>query len=363
MQADELRGELDGRCRACGTREAVASGEAGTTFGNGDGTHDDSLARARGRSMVDTERGWAMTVDARRVAFCGLGQLGGPVCDVLLGSVHRVTVYDPRPDAVAPRVAAGAHPAASPADAARDADVSIIFVRDDAQALDAVTGPQGILAGAPRGSVVVLHSTVAPATVRTLDLACRGAHVGFVDAGVSRGGERSPGSLYAMCGGDAEVIDAVRPVLGVYCTDIVRFGDTGAGMRAKLVRNAIRYAVWAVQHEGFALAEAAGLDLRAMEHLYRATFGTVADDDVVLRRGTTVPLSPRDTTADPAQLAFLRDIVLLGWKDLDDALHLAHEIGHDVPMIRHTRTALGPAFGLALDDATEDAHTAHVDER
>ena len=103
---------------------------------------------------------------AQRVGFCGLGQLGGAVCDALLASEHEVTVFDPRAESVAPRVAAGARAAEDPAGAARDADVVIVFVRDDAQAVDAVTGPRGVLAGAPAGCVVVLHSTVGPATVR-----------------------------------------------------------------------------------------------------------------------------------------------------------------------------------------------------
>ena len=162
------------------------------------------------------------------------------------------------------------------------ADVIVVFVRDDHQALDVVSGPAGVLHTARPPAVVVLHSTVAPATVRMLDTACGAADVGFIDAGVSRGGGRNTDQLYAMCGGNQSTIDAVLPVLSVYCAEVVRFGDTGAGMTAKLVRNAMRYGVWAVQYEGMALAEAAGLDLRAMAHLYRSTFGTTSDDEAVL---------------------------------------------------------------------------------
>ena len=287
------------------------------------------------------------SVTSMSVAFCGLGDLGGPVCDALIASPHSVAAYDPRPEVLDQRIAAGARGATSPADAAVGADVIVVFVRDDAQALDVVSGPTGVLSTARAPAVVVLHSTVAPVTVRTIDTACRAAGVGFVDAGVSRGGGRKVDRLYAMCGGNQATIDAVLPVLSVYCADVVRFGDTGAGMTAKLVRNAMRYGVWAVQYEGMALAEAAGLDLGSMAHLYRSTFGTNSDDEVVLARPTLVPVSPRDPHADPDFIVRMSAAMTLGWKDLDDAYELADEFGFDVPMARAAKPLYGPALGVA----------------
>ena len=287
------------------------------------------------------------SVTSMSVAFCGLGQLGGPVCDALIASPHRVAVYDPRPEVLDDRVAAGARRAASPADAAIAADVIIVFVCDDAQALDVVSGPSGVLSAARPPAAVVLHSTVAPVTVRTLDAACSAAGVGFIDAGVSRGGGRKTDQLYAMCGGNQATIDAVLPVLSVYCADVVRFGDTGAGMTAKLVRNAMRYAVWAVQYEGMALTEAAGLDLASMAHLYRSTFGTNSDDEMVLARPTMVPVTRGDPNADPDFVVRMSDATTLAWKDLDDAYELADEIGFDVAMARAAKVLCGPAFGVA----------------
>ena len=282
------------------------------------------------------------------VAFCGLGHLGGQVGDALIASPHRVRAYDPRPEALDPRVAAGAEGAASAADAADGADVSIVFVRDDAQALDAVAGPDGLLRAARPGSVVIVHSTVAPDTVRALAAACADAGVELVDAGISTGGGRPIGQLYAMCGGPVETIDSVRPVLDVYCSDVVRFGPLGAGMAAKLVRNAMRYALYGVLYEGMAFAEAAGLDLAAMSHLYRGTFGHTSDDDMVLDRTTMVPLHPDDPAADPEFVAQMSSFVTLGWKDLDDAYELADEVGHDVAIARAARALYGPALGLDL---------------
>ena len=284
----------------------------------------------------------------RVVGFCGLGHLGGPVCDALIASPHRVRAYDPQPQALDPRVVSGAERATSPADAVDGADVAVVFVRDDAQALDVITGPDAMVHTARPGSVVVLHSTVAPDTVRTIDEACRAAGLVLVDAGVSTGGSRPIGALYAMCGGPPDAVEAVRPVLSVYCSDIVRFGPVGAGMAAKLVRNAMRYSIYGVLYEGLALAEAAGLDLGAMAHLYRATFGHNEEDAMVLDRATMAPVDPSDPAADAEFVARMSSFVTLGWKDLDDAYQLSDEVGGELSIARAARALYGPALGLDL---------------
>jgi 3-hydroxyisobutyrate dehydrogenase-like beta-hydroxyacid dehydrogenase len=289
-----------------------------------------------------------MSEAARRVSFCGLGNLGAPICAALVASVHTVRAYDPRPEALGPLVTQGAIGCASPADAARDAEVHVVMVRDDTQALACVTGHDGILTTARVGSVLVSHSTVAPETVETLAAACAAAAVGFVDAGISRGAGRPIGNLYAMCGGAAATIDAVRPVVDVYCSDVVRFGEVGAGMRAKLIRNALRYAMFGALYEGMVLAEAAGLDLGAMAQLYRGTFGMTFDDEVVISRPTMRPIALDDPAADREFLTRMSAAVTLGWKDLDDAFLLAREFDLDLPVARAARPLFGPALGLAL---------------
>ena len=171
-----------------------------------------------------------------------LGDLGGPICSGTCAS-HTLKAFDPRTEALARRLRWGRSPR-RPCDAARDAEVHVVIVRDDEQALACVMGDDGILTTSPAGSVLVSHSTIAPETVRTLASASADAGVRFVDAGLSRGAGRQIGQLYAMCGGDAATIDAIRPVLDVYCSAVVRFGEIGSGMRAKLIRNALRYALW-----------------------------------------------------------------------------------------------------------------------
>jgi 3-hydroxyisobutyrate dehydrogenase len=297
-----------------------------------------------------------MSEVARRVSFCGLGNLGAPICAALVASVHTVWAFDPRSEALEPLVAQGATGCASPAEAARDADVHVIMVRDDAQALSCMTGSDGILTSAREGSVVVFHSTVAPETVGRLAAACAAAAVSFVDAGISRGGGRPIGNLYAMCGGAPATIDSIRPVLDVYCGDVVRFGEIGAGMQAKLIRNALRYALWGALYEGMALAEAAELDLGAMAQLFRGTMGMTSDDEIVISRSTMRLIAVDDPAADPQFVAQMSAAATLGWKDLDDAFLLADQFGLDLPVARAARPLYAPALGLALYESDIEHH-------
>lgn len=284
-----------------------------------------------------------------RIAFFGLGNIGTGICRAVAAG-NEVRAYDPRPEAFDALVDRGVQRASSVADAVALAEVVLVVVRDDAQVRDVLLGTDGALVGLPAGAIVVLHSTVAPATVREVAGACSAAGIRFVDAGVSSGGGRAVGDYYAMCGGDAATIEEITPVLRSYCSDVVRFGATGAGMAAKLVRNAMRYALWGVLYEGMALAEAAGLDLTAMAHLYRGTFGTSSDDEMVLARPTMAPLDPAAGPDAAAHIAAMLPMVTLGWKDLDVAAALAAEVGADFSMLAAARPRYGPSFGLALRD-------------
>jgi 3-hydroxyisobutyrate dehydrogenase-like beta-hydroxyacid dehydrogenase len=280
-----------------------------------------------------------------RVAFLGLGQMGGHMCDHVIADGHAVTVFDPYEPAVAPRAAAGAKVASSPAEAARDAEVVCVVVRTDEQALDSIAGTGGVLDGVPANAIVMLHSTVAPETVRTLHRACAAKNVRFLDVGISGGEPGSKaGTLYLICGGDQATIDEAKPVLQCFGNHIVRFGDIGAGMAAKLARNMTQYAMWVATFEGLALAEAAGIDPAAFAHLIRET--EVKDTaEFVLLRGTS---SLIDVEKNPDAAKIAAPTVGLGFKDLKDAFLLADEVGADVSVARAARPKFGRAMGLEL---------------
>lgn len=278
-----------------------------------------------------------------RVAFLGLGRIGLPMCEQVLAGGHDVSVYDPIAELTRP-VVGRARIAASPADAAADAEVVCVVVRDDEQCRAAIAGPGGVLDVAPLGAIVAVHSTIAPATVRELHEACTRRGVRFVDAGVTWGPHRAVDAMYVMCGGDQVTIDEASPVFECFAAHVVRFGATGAGMAAKLARNLLQYALWCAMHEGLALAEAAGVDPVAFAHLYRHS-GLGESEGVVLDRATAGLLDPE---REPERVAAMTDSTRLGWKDLHNAIDLADEVGVPVPFGRLALDGLGPAWGVDL---------------
>src|SRR5688572_17542558 len=103
-----------------------------------------------------------------RVAFLGLGIVGGGMARRLLGAGFPLAVWNRNPDKSAPLAAAGAHVAASPADAAKDVDVIVSMVADDNAARAVWLGPTGAAGVARRGTVFIESSTVTVAWVREL---------------------------------------------------------------------------------------------------------------------------------------------------------------------------------------------------
>jgi 3-hydroxyisobutyrate dehydrogenase len=163
----------------------------------------------------------------------------------------------------------------------------------------------------------------------------------LVDAGISGGPDRArDASLVAVCGGDPAAIDAIRPMLAAYASDVIACGPTGAGMAAKLARNLAQYGVWCALFEGMELADRAGVELDVFAEYVRLS-GLPANHDVILGRGS---VGAEDLADDDAE-RHLRWAVELGHKDLDDAFELADRLGVDTPIGRVARRRYRDAMG------------------
>jgi len=173
-----------------------------------------------------------------RVAFIGVGNMGGRMSRRLLAAGYAVTVCDPSRELVDGLVTDGARAAASAAEAASDAELVILSLPTPAIVESVVTGSEGILRTARPGTTVVDMSTGDPGTARRVEAACRAAGLNFLDAPVSRGVVGAEkGTLLIMVGGDAEVLEAARPVLSHLGSDIVHVGGPGSGQVVKLCNN------------------------------------------------------------------------------------------------------------------------------
>ncbi|WP_160938739.1 NAD(P)-dependent oxidoreductase [Teichococcus coralli] len=208
-----------------------------------------------------------MAEDRRRIGFVGLGGMGGGLVRNLLRKGRQVTVADRRADVVAQHVALGAGTAPSLAALAAEADILALCVNtaEDVEALS--LGPDGLLAAMAPGSILLDHTTTNPEAVRRMSEAAAARGVAYAEAPMTRTPVHAEqGCVNVLFGGEAALLDSLRPVFALYAENVFHIGPTGHAIRLKLIHNYIAFANVAAWAEGFALAAKDGLDLgRAVE--------------------------------------------------------------------------------------------------
>jgi 3-hydroxyisobutyrate dehydrogenase len=194
------------------------------------------------------------------VAFLGLGAIGRPMAARLAAAPGISLVVWNRTTERARTFAAetGARYAATPAEAARGADVVITCFPVSADVDAVLGGAEGVLAGLPRGALLVDCTSGDPATSRRIAARLAEHDVGFLDAPVSGGTiGAEQGTLTVMVGGDAALLERARPVLETFGRKIVHCGDVGTGDALKAINNALlAIHVWSTAEGLAALAKA-----------------------------------------------------------------------------------------------------------
>ena len=202
----------------------------------------------------------------RAVSFVGLGVMGYPMAGHLAAAGHRVRVYNrtkARTDAWL-----GEHQGeavATPRQAAEGADLIFMCVGNDDDVRQVALGPEGVLAGAAKGAVVVDHTTASALLAEELADVAAQTGVGFLDAPVSGGQAGAEnGQLTVMVGGDPAVFERARPVIDAYAKSVKLMGAVGAGQLTKMVNQVCIAGVLQGLAEGIHFAEKAGLDVDAV---------------------------------------------------------------------------------------------------
>jgi 3-hydroxyisobutyrate dehydrogenase-like beta-hydroxyacid dehydrogenase len=273
------------------------------------------------------------------VGFIGLGNIGKPMALRLAASELDLHVYDVAAEPVKELEAAGATGASSVGELASLVDVVCVMVRDDDQVRD-VLGQ--VLGTAGDRQTVVIHSTVAPTTPGELEDTAARHGVKVVDAPVSGGAMgAADGTLAIMVGGSEVAFDAVKPALEVMGSKVVHAGPIGTGTRFKLARNMMHFTAFAAATEAQRLAEAAGLDLKALGEVVRHTDAITGGPGAILLRETTATMDEDDFWRP-----ILAHVADLGEKDLRFAADLADELGVDVPLADLALAQLRKGFGL-----------------
>lgn len=198
-----------------------------------------------------------------RVAFIGLGVMGAPMARHLAANGHQVTVYNRTPAKALAWVALYGHSAApTPREAAEGAEYVFMCVGNDNDVRDVVYGPDGVLAGAEAGAVLVDHTTASADIAHELAEACAEFGVGFVDGPVSGGqAGAEAGQLTIMCGADEEVFYRLtQPVMASYAKASALMGKAGAGQLTKMVNQILIAGIVQGLAEGLNFAVRSGLD-------------------------------------------------------------------------------------------------------
>ena len=205
-------------------------------------------------------------IDARKVAFLGLGVMGHPMAGHLARAGHRVTVYNRTAAKTVAWVVDhddnGGRSATTPAQAAIDADIVFACVGNDDDLRAVTVGADGAFSNMNPGAVFVDHTTASAAIARELHTEARSRGLHFVDAPVS-GGQAGAvnGALTVMCGGDHDAFESMRPVAMAFSRAVTRVGAPGAGQLAKMVNQVAIAGLVQGLAEAVAFGRHAGLDM------------------------------------------------------------------------------------------------------
>lgn len=260
------------------------------------------------------------------IAFLGLGAIGRPMAARIAAAGLPLTVWN-RTASRAEEFAreAGARQAATPADAARDADVVITCLPTSRDVAGLLDGPDGLIAGMREGTTLVDCTSGDPATSRAMHAKLAARNIEFIDAPVSGGTTGAQkGTLTIMVGGDATTLERVRPVLETFGQKIVHCGDVGAGDAVKAVNNALLATHILAAAEGLAALVKLGVNPRVALDVINASSG---------RSNTSMNLFPERvvTRAFPRtfRLALLE-------KDVGIAADVARETRVPAPVLQLT---------------------------
>ena len=199
------------------------------------------------------------------VGFIGLGNMGGPMASNLLKAQHRVSGHDIAVSAVAALSEKGGHAVPGAAEAAASGEIVITMLPAGPQVREVYLGPDGVLAHAQPGALLIDCSTIDVETARAVAAEAAARGLQMLDAPVSGGTiGAEAGTLTFMVGGAADAFARAQPILQAMGRTIIHAGPSGSGQAAKICNNMMLAASMIGVCEGFALAEKLGLPAQTL---------------------------------------------------------------------------------------------------
>ncbi|HSG03529.1 MAG TPA: NAD(P)-dependent oxidoreductase [Marinobacterium sp.] len=201
-----------------------------------------------------------------KLAFIGLGTMGYPMAGHLQKAGHQVCVYN-RTNAKAQTWVEtyGGTSAATPAEAASDAEIVFVCVGNDQDLYQVTTGEYGAIGGMQEGSILVDHTTASAEAARALNSACADRGLGFLDAPVSGGQAGAEnGVLSIMIGGEPSTYEKVGPVIDAYAKSHSLLGAVGSGQLAKMMNQICIAGLVQGLAEAIHFGQKSGMDVAAV---------------------------------------------------------------------------------------------------
>jgi 3-hydroxyisobutyrate dehydrogenase-like beta-hydroxyacid dehydrogenase len=273
-----------------------------------------------------------------RVAFIGLGRMGHGMAGRYLEAGFDVAVWNRSKAKAEDLIARGARWAASPEDAAKDADAVVTMVADDEASSRVWLGKDGAAAAMKAGALAIECSTVSHTHALKMARELNSRGLIYIDCPVTGLPEAAAtGKLTLLVGADPADLEKARPYLAPLCTTIRHFGAVGSGTVFKLINNLLGAVQIASLAEGVAIAEQAGLDMKLVAEALAT--GAVASPQVIRH-------SKRMVARDFAGASFT---AALRHKDAAYAVALAETLLPGVPVSRAALVAYDKARAHAAD--------------
>jgi 2-hydroxymethylglutarate dehydrogenase len=198
---------------------------------------------------------------AQSIGFIGLGYMGGRMARNALKSGFHLTVFDKRPETLAPLKALGAQTAVSPQEAAKNADILVVMVMNYAQTEEVLFGPNGAVEGLAKGAIVACMNTISRTEILTIAGKLAQRDFRTLDAPVSGGAPAAEaGTLTIMAGASADVMSEARPFLEAIGEKIFHCGEVGAGQTLKMMNQLLCSVEMVSIAEALVLGAKAGID-------------------------------------------------------------------------------------------------------
>ena len=255
-----------------------------------------------------------------RIGFIGVGVMGEPMCRNLVRKHDGpITAYDVDPAPLERLAADGAEIAPSVAALAEAADLIFLSLPSGREVRAVCLSDGGLIEHIGAGRTVVDTSTAPPALARELESAFAARGIAFADAPIARTRQAAiDGTLSIMVGGDAALVERLRPLLVHIAQDVTHCGPVGSGQAVKILNNMILFQNVRALAEGLAIARRQGIEPQT----FLEAVGRSSGDSFALRNhGLNAMLEESfPEGAFPVTYAM---------KDLDYALDLAKESGLD----------------------------------